>query len=166
MNKIKASSLKYLKNRKCAIKTARVFKALPYLRDRWFLGFCVFYILNRCIVQPCIATSYPWIANCFRDILVVPCLCSVWLSSHLLLGIKPIRYPPTSLDLLISFIFFSTLLEFVFPFYFGVGVADFYDVLWYAIGTVLGIAVWWPHGKFGERVIKSEHNSISHQKKP
>lgn len=119
-----------------------IFIAMPHLLDRWFLSFCTFYLVNRGLIQPCFSVKYPGIANCLRDFLVVPCLCSVWLFSYRLLGIKVIHYPPTAFDLAFSWVFFSVLLEFILPTFFGLGVSDPIDVLWYAVGTILAMLVW------------------------
>jgi len=119
---------------------------MPYLRNRWFLIFCAFYLLNRGLVQPCISVSYPWIANCLRDVLVVPCLTTVVLSAFRMVGFKSTYNHPTAFELAIGWVFFSVLLEFVLPIIFGLGVSDPFDVLWYATGTVLAMLVWRPKG--------------------
>jgi hypothetical protein len=110
-----------------------------YLRYRFFLICCFFYVLNRWLVLPVISLKYPELSNCIRDFLVIPCLCSMWLILCRFFGFKNVNYPPTASDLIYSWGFFSLLLELILPKFLGLGVGDPLDVVYYGMGTLLGV---------------------------
>jgi hypothetical protein len=66
----------------------------------------------------------------------------VWKISLQLSGLENINYPPKVADLIYSWVFFSLLLEFVLPSFFGLGVSDPLDVLYYGIGAIVGMIAW------------------------
>lgn len=113
-----------------------------YLLDPLFLASGCFYTFNRLISIPLLKEDHPFLANYLRDFLFIPCSIPVMLAIQRALGLRRNDARPDFFEIAFWTILFSGLLEGIFPLFFKLGVADFYDVIAYFSGACIAQFFW------------------------
>jgi len=122
-----------------------------YLRDPLFLLSSAAYALNRWVLKPRIPS--PFLHNHFNDLLLIPAALPVMLVIQRVLGLRKHDQVPTGSEVLMHWVVWSLVCEWIGPFYFHMGVADIRDVVSYGAGAVMAY-LWWNRSALSSRVAR------------
>lgn len=112
-------------------------------RDRLFLASCIICIINRGLIKP--NTSIEFFHQHLNDLLCFPIWIPVLVSLLVLLRLRPKGEPPHSYEILIPLLLWSWTFEAWLPttsVLAGVTIADHRDIIWYAVGALVGTIYW------------------------
>jgi hypothetical protein len=121
-----------------------------YLHDRLFGFSLAAYALNRLVVRPHLGWFFhayaPWLwpflhSHC-DDLLLMPAALPVMLWIQRLLGLRRQDGAPGWGEMLAHLAIWSIMCKVVGPFYLHIGVADPWDVLFFAAGGIAA-CLWW-----------------------
>jgi hypothetical protein len=129
---------------------AGLMKRFGYLHDRLFIVSLAAYAVNRLVVLPHLAGSvrahlpwgWPFLHSHFDDLLLLPAALPVVLWIHRRTGLRPHDAPPGWREMFLHLAVWSVMCKIVGPYYCHIGVADPWDVLFFALGGVAACA-WW-----------------------
>jgi hypothetical protein len=121
-----------------------------YLRDRLFQLSLAAYALNKLLILPHLAGcsqshfywAWPFLHSHFDDLLLMPVALPVVLWLQRLLGLRRNDCAPDWLEAFSHLVIWSVMCKLVGPFYFHIGVADAWDLLFFAGGGVAA-CLWW-----------------------
>lgn len=124
-------------------------KRFSYLHDRLFVFSLMAYAVNRLLVRPhgreFFHAHCPWawafFHSHFDDLLLMPVALPVMLWMQRRLGLRKQDHPPGWREMLAHLALWSLMCKFIGPVYFRIGVADPWDVLFFAAGGM--VACWW-----------------------
>ncbi len=125
-------------------------KRFGYLQDRLFGISLATYAFNRLVILPYSAGffyshlhwAWPFLHSHFDDLLLMPAALPVVLWFQRLLGLRKHECPPTWPEMLFHLAVWSVMCKVVGPFYFHIGVADPWDILFFAAGGIVA-CLWW-----------------------
>lgn len=119
-----------------------------YLRDPLFLLGTGAYALNRWLLKPHWHTGFfqGFLHSHFNDLLLMPCALPLLLWLHRQLGLRPHDGPPGGLEILSHLAGWTVLFEWLGPKFVHQAIADPWDAVAYAAGTVVA-ALWWHRDK-------------------
>jgi hypothetical protein len=129
---------------------AGIMNRFGYLHDRLFGFSLAAYVLNRLVVLPHLAGflhshlhwAWPFLHSHFDDLLLMPAALPVVLWIQRLTGLRKHDLPPTWSELFLHLTIWSVMCKIVGPFYCHIGVADPWDVLFFAAGGIAA-CLWW-----------------------
>lgn len=121
-----------------------------YLHDRLFTFTLAAYALNRLLVLPHLAGfvrlrlpwAWPFLHSHLDDLLLMPVALPVVLWLQRLTGLRHHDQPPGWLEMLAHLAIWSVMCKIVGPAYCHIGVADPWDVLYFAAGGGAACC-WW-----------------------
>jgi hypothetical protein len=121
-----------------------------YLRDRLFGLSLVAYTISRLVILPHLVGffhshltwAWPFLHSHLDDSLLMPAALPVVLWLQRLLGLRKHDHPPTWPEMFLHLAIWSVMCKIVGPFYCHIGVADPWDVLFFAAGGIAACA-WW-----------------------
>jgi len=125
-------------------------KRFGYLHDRLFASSLAAYAVNRLVVLPHLAgfvrahlpLAWPFLHSHFDDLLLIPVALPVVLWIQRLTGLRSHDRPPGWQEMLFHLAIWSVMCKVVGPFYCHIGVADPWDVLFFAAGG-MAACCWW-----------------------
>src|ERR1700743_879480 len=107
----------------CGLRDARaVMNRFRYGRDPLFLLASVAYALNRWVLKPLVPS--PFLHNHFNDLLLIPAALPGLLWVQRILGLRQPDRMPTWPEILMHWLVWSIVCEWIGPFYFHMGIAD------------------------------------------
>jgi len=114
-----------------------------YLRDPLFL-FCVgLYFTNRLLLKPQMSNNF---LRChLNDLICIPFWVPIMLLLMRIFRLRRDDGPPESHEIVVPLVLWSAIFELWLPrtsFFAGLAVADYLDILWYAIGAVAAAFFW------------------------
>jgi hypothetical protein len=121
-----------------------------YLRDRLFQISLAAYAFNRLVMLPHwggllhshLHWAWPFLHSHFDDLLLMPAALPVVLWIQRLTGLRQHDRPPSWLEMLFHLTIWSVLCKIIGPLYVHIGVADPWDVLFFAAGG-MAACLWW-----------------------
>jgi hypothetical protein len=121
-----------------------------YLQDGMFRISLAAYALNRLLVRPRLAGcfhshlrwAWPFLHSHFDDLLLMPAALPVVLWLQRLPGLRRHDLPPTWSEMFFHLAIWSVMCKVVGPLYLHIGVADPWDVLYFAVGGCAA-CLWW-----------------------
>ena len=121
-----------------------------FLHDRLFRFSLAAYAVNRLVVLPHLAGfvhahlpwAWPFLHSHFDDLLLMPVALPVVLWMQRLSGLRKHDQPPAWSEMFSHLAIWSVMCKIVGPFYCHLGVADPWDVLFFAAGG-LAACSWW-----------------------
>ncbi len=114
-----------------------------YLRDPLFLGCVALYVVNRWILKSIWADGF--VHDHLNDLICIPFWVPMMLWTARRLGLRAHDGAPTASEIVVPLVVWSFVFEVWLPHteaLRGRTVGDPADVLWYAIGSMIGV-VWW-----------------------
>ncbi len=121
-----------------------------YLRDRLFMVSLGAYAVNRLVILPHlggyvrthVSWAWPFLHSHFDDLLLMPAALPVILWLQRLGGLRAHDQPPDAREVLFHLAIWSVMCKLLGPVWLHIGIADPWDVLFFAAGG--GIAwLWW-----------------------
>jgi len=121
-----------------------------FLHDRLFGFSLAAYAVNRLVVLPHLAGflhshlhwAWPFLHSHFDDLLLMPAALPVVLWIQRLLGLRKDDRPPSWPEMFFHLFVWSVMCKIIGPFYFHIGVADPWDILFFAAGGSAA-CLWW-----------------------
>lgn len=114
-----------------------------YLRDPLFMFCLALYALNRWILKPHFA--WPFLHNSLNDVICIPFWLPLMLLSMRKSGARNNDAPPRAIEIVIPLLMWSWVFEIWLPnvaAFKGKAIADYHDILAYAIGAALSSLFW------------------------
>lgn len=124
--------------------SSRVMKKFGYLRDPLCLASLLSYVVNRWLLIPMV--SSPFLHGTFNDLLLIPAALPPVLWIQRQMGWRTHNRPPTPSEIFGHWAIWSLVCEGLAPWIFPRAVADFQDVLAYAVGALIA-GLWWNRGQ-------------------
>jgi len=129
---------------------AGTMKRFGYLQDRLFSVCLAAYAINRLLVLPHLAGFFhshlhwvwPFLQSHFDDSLLMPVALPVVLWVQRLAGLRAQDHPPTWPEMFSHLVIWSVMCKVIGPFYCHIGIADPWDVLFFAAGGCAA-CFWW-----------------------
>ncbi len=121
-----------------------------YLRDRLFVISLAAYAVNKLLILPHfnrlsllhLNWAWPFLHSHFDDLLLMPVALPVALWLQRLTGLRPHDSPPSWWEMFFHLAIWSFMCKIVGPVFFQIGVADPWDLLFYAVGGIAA-CLWW-----------------------
>lgn len=113
-----------------------------YLGDPVFLGAASLYLLNRFVLKKGFGGECTLLRNHWDDFLLLPAALPPLLWSFHKLGLRAVPAPPSGAEIIKWTALWSLTFEWVFPYLFHKGTADWKDILCYVGGAILGWGLW------------------------
>jgi hypothetical protein len=125
-------------------------RGFRYLQDRLFGFSLAAYAVNRLLIRPhCgnfLQAHHPWLwtflHSHFDDLLLMPVALPVLLWLQQQLGLRTENRPPGWWEMFACLALWSVMCKIIGPIYFHIGVADPWDVLFFAAGGIMA-CLWW-----------------------
>ena len=125
-------------------------KSFGYLQDRLFLFSLSAYALNRLLIRPHLGGFFPsqvhwlwaFLHSHFDDLLMMPAALPVMLWVQRQLHLRKHDRPPGWREMFAHLAIWSVMCKVVGPLYLHIGVADPWDLLFFATGGVAA-CLWW-----------------------
>lgn len=130
-------------------------RCFSYLQDRLFILSLMAYALNRLVIRPhlnwfiqsYLHWAWPLLHSHFDDLLLMPVALPVVLWLQRLGGLRTHDRPPGWGEAFFHFVIWSVMCKVVGPGFFKLGVADPWDILFFAAGGVAA-CFWWNRRAF------------------
>lgn len=132
---------------------AGIMNRFGYLHDRLFGLSLAAYAVNRLVVLPHLGGffhshlhwAWPFLHSHFDDFLLMPAALPVVLWLQRRTGLRSHDRPPGWLEMLSHLVIWSVMCKFVGPVYYHIGIADPWDILFFAAGGSAACFWWnWP----------------------
>ncbi len=128
----------------------RRYEKFRYLHDHLFIFALAAYALNRLLIRPHLgwffhshaAWLWPFLHSHFDDLLLMPAALPVILWLQRLLNLRRHDHPPGWLEMFAHLALWSIMCKIVGPLYLHIGVADPWDLLFFAGGGIAA-CLWW-----------------------
>jgi hypothetical protein len=114
-----------------------------YLRDPLFIFCMALYFVNRLIFKKIWPSGF--VHEHLNDLICIPFWVPIMLFAQRLVRLRAHDDPPLASELIIPLVIWSFIFEILLPATQWLGgsfVADYWDVFYYALGTLVG-ALWW-----------------------
>ncbi len=111
-----------------------------FWKDKLFLISSLIYFFNTYYLKHLIKVDF--FQNYLNDILLIPCALPPLIYLYVKLKLRNQKSFPTTLEVFSFFIFSSFVFECLGPKYLNKGVADYFDILAYAIGGIISNYFW------------------------
>ncbi len=113
-----------------------------YIADKTFLTACALYAANRFCGKPLLGDSLHFLRNHLDDCLLIPAALPPLLLVFRKLGLRRDDSPPSLWEVGEWTLLWSVAFEWAFPRFLHKGVADWTDVLAYAVGALVSWLLW------------------------
>jgi hypothetical protein len=121
-----------------------------YLQDRLFAVSLTAYAVNRLVIRPHLAGyfhahlnwAWPFLHSHLDDLLLMPAALPVVLWLQRMLGLRKHDQPPGWGEMFAHLAVWSVMCKIIGPLYLHIGVADPWDVLFFAAGGAAA-CLWW-----------------------